>query len=221
LRPNGDRRSKLRSCPEQMERTTHPSGHCQHIDISKNLRSKYAITLSARVQDNSMYSLTHFAYLADWRDRKREHLIGAFDVLLTCRPKRPPSPTGARPFLSIRQGRSHVFLAIALALSACGGGKSGQPPMREAEEGVVTLTALPVTTTVELSGRTNATKIAEVRLQVDGFIKARLFAPDSSSIRSISVPTEPHATREPRNWQTPRPPPRGRRRRASSNIASP
>lgn len=126
-----------------------------------------------------------------------------------------PSPTGAIPFLSIRQGRPHVFLAMALALPTCGGGKSGQPPMREAEEGIVTLTALPVTTTVELTGRTNATKIAEVRLQVDGFIKARLFAPDSNSIRSISVPTEPHATRAPRNWQTLRAPPRGRRRRAS------
>lgn len=132
-----------------------------------------------------------------------------------------PSPTGARPFLSIRQGRSHVFLAIALALSACSGGKSGQPPMREAEEGVVTLTALPVTTTVELTGRTNATQTAEVRLHVDGFIKARLFAPNSRSIRSISVPTGPPATRAPHNWRTPRAPRRGRRRRASSNIAPP
>ncbi|MDQ1155772.1 hypothetical protein QE385_000099 [Sphingomonas sp. SORGH_AS 950] len=58
----------------------------------ENLRSKYAIILSARVQDNSMYSLTHFAYLADWRDHKREHLIGAFDVLLPVVPKRLPLP---------------------------------------------------------------------------------------------------------------------------------
>ncbi|WP_343528513.1 efflux RND transporter periplasmic adaptor subunit [Sphingomonas sp.] len=62
-------------------------------------------------------------------------------------------------------------------MSACGGGGggAGQPPMAEAEVGVVTLTAQPVTTTAELTGRTNATKTAEVRPQVDGIIKARLF----------------------------------------------
>ena len=79
--------------------------------------------------------------------------------------------------LSARPMRSPACLALLLAMSACGGGGggAGQPPMGEAEVGVVTLTAQPVTTTAELTGRTNATKTAEVRPQVDGIIKARLF----------------------------------------------
>ncbi|WP_302675708.1 efflux RND transporter periplasmic adaptor subunit [Sphingomonas faeni] len=49
------------------------------------------------------------------------------------------------------------------------------PKMPPAEVGIVTLKTEPVTTTTELTGRTAATAISEVRPQVDGIIKARLF----------------------------------------------
>ncbi|MEE4452165.1 efflux RND transporter periplasmic adaptor subunit [Novosphingobium resinovorum] len=46
---------------------------------------------------------------------------------------------------------------------------------QEAEVGVVTLKAEPVTVSTSLSGRTAATATAEVRPQVDGIIQSRLF----------------------------------------------
>nr|WP_169333631.1 efflux RND transporter periplasmic adaptor subunit [Novosphingobium nitrogenifigens] len=49
------------------------------------------------------------------------------------------------------------------------------PPMGPAEVGVVTLVAEPVTVSNELTGRTAATTASDVRPQVDGVIKARLF----------------------------------------------
>ena len=66
-------------------------------------------------------------------------------------------------------------LALALALAGCGAAQPQTPATQIAEVGVVTLTAQPVTTTTELTGRTAATMVAEVRPQVDGIIKARLF----------------------------------------------
>ncbi|MDV6331161.1 efflux RND transporter periplasmic adaptor subunit [Asticcacaulis sp. 201] len=48
-------------------------------------------------------------------------------------------------------------------------------PQRQVEVGYVTLSTEPVTLTSELTGRTTATKTAEVRPQVDGLIKAQLF----------------------------------------------
>ncbi len=67
-------------------------------------------------------------------------------------------------------------LALALTLAGCGGGsKGGMAPPPPAEVGVVTLTTSPVTTTTVLTGRTAATAMSEVRPQVDGIIKARLF----------------------------------------------
>ena len=69
-----------------------------------------------------------------------------------------------------------ALLAPALLLAGCGASSKNQPPPPgPAEVGVVTLTARPVTTTTELTGRTTATAVAEVRPQVDGIIKARLF----------------------------------------------
>lgn len=64
---------------------------------------------------------------------------------------------------------------IAAALSACTGGaqQGGPPPMPEV--GVITLAAQPAELTTELPGRTSAYRIAEVRPQVDGIIRRRLF----------------------------------------------
>jgi membrane fusion protein (multidrug efflux system) len=69
--------------------------------------------------------------------------------------------------------------AVALlALVACGPkapqGQGGPPAV-----GVITLKAEPVALTAELSGRTSAVLVSEVRPQVTGIIKARLFTEGS------------------------------------------
>ncbi|PJI87327.1 efflux RND transporter periplasmic adaptor subunit [Sphingomonas koreensis] len=74
--------------------------------------------------------------------------------------------------------RTPIAVTAALLLAGCGGAKQ-MPPQGPAEVGVVTLRAEPVTMTSELTGRTTATAIAEIRPQVDGIIKARLFTEGS------------------------------------------
>ncbi|EGD58000.1 efflux transporter, RND family, MFP subunit [Novosphingobium nitrogenifigens DSM 19370] len=64
---------------------------------------------------------------------------------------------------------------LALALAGCSQQQQQMPPMGPAEVGVVTLVAEPVTVSNELTGRTAATTASDVRPQVDGVIKARLF----------------------------------------------
>lgn len=66
-------------------------------------------------------------------------------------------------------------LSLAVALAACHEGGEQQPSTQPTEVGVVTLAAQPVITTTELTGRIAAAVTAEVRPQVDGIIKARLF----------------------------------------------
>lgn len=65
--------------------------------------------------------------------------------------------------------------AIALTLAACGGSPQTPPGQGKGQVTVVTLKAEPVTLIRELPGRTNAYLIAEVRPQVNGLIKQRLF----------------------------------------------
>lgn len=72
------------------------------------------------------------------------------------------------------------FLAGALTLGGCGGqapqaGAPGPTPVT-----VVTLKAQPVTLTRELPGRTSAYLVAEVRPQVTGIVKQRLFTEGGS-----------------------------------------
>jgi membrane fusion protein (multidrug efflux system) len=62
-------------------------------------------------------------------------------------------------------------------LCACGG--HPQPPRPTPTVGVVTIQPQPVPLTVELPGRTNPYEIADVRPQVGGIIKARLFVEGS------------------------------------------
>lgn len=74
---------------------------------------------------------------------------------------------------------SALAVAGVLFLSACDqqgqqqGG--GMPPMGPAEVGVVTIQPSRVVLTSELSGRTAAYRVAEIRPQVDGIITERLF----------------------------------------------
>jgi len=69
--------------------------------------------------------------------------------------------------------------AIALTLAACGQGKGGagggMGPGGPTPVGVIVAKTEPVNLTSELTGRTSAYLISEVRPQVGGIIKARLF----------------------------------------------
>ena len=73
------------------------------------------------------------------------------------------------------------ILAVSILLAGCGQQKSaGQaPPPSQPEVGVVTIQQQRVTLTTELSGRTAAQLIAEVRPQVGGIIQKRLFTEGS------------------------------------------
>lgn len=67
-------------------------------------------------------------------------------------------------------------LSLALLLAACGGKPpTGFDPNAPAQVGVVVVKTEPVALTTELSGRTSAALVSEVRPQVSGVIKARLF----------------------------------------------
>jgi membrane fusion protein (multidrug efflux system) len=65
--------------------------------------------------------------------------------------------------------------AIALTLSACGQKGAGMGAGGPTEVGYVVAQAQPVGLTTELAGRTSAYLVSEVRPQVGGVIKARLF----------------------------------------------
>ncbi|HEX4740237.1 MAG TPA: efflux RND transporter periplasmic adaptor subunit [Caulobacteraceae bacterium] len=74
---------------------------------------------------------------------------------------------------------SHLFAAVAavtaVGLTGCGASRPKGPPMGPAVVQVFTVQTRPVTLTTELPGRTNALEVADVRPQVNGIIKARLF----------------------------------------------
>lgn len=84
-----------------------------------------------------------------------------------------------------RPMRVHVLLStfvLAAALSGCGQGGPQGPAQGPGAVPVtvVTLRAEPVTLVRELPGRTSAFLVAEVRPQVTGIVKARLFTEGSS-----------------------------------------
>ena len=69
------------------------------------------------------------------------------------------------------------ILAGYLAVTGCGkqGAGVGQAPNMTPEVGVMTIQPQRVSLTTELSGRTSAHLVAEVRPQVSGIIQKRLF----------------------------------------------
>jgi membrane fusion protein, multidrug efflux system len=82
------------------------------------------------------------------------------------------------PFESARNRVLALFaLPAMLALAACGGGAPHAAPSGDftPQVTVVTLKSQSVTLTRELPGRTNAFLVAEVRPQVSGIVKQRLF----------------------------------------------
>jgi len=85
------------------------------------------------------------------------------------------------PRFSLRDAVAVLTISLSLALAGCGhkqqqGGGFGGP----AEVGVVTMKTEPVSLDIELSGRTSAFLVSDVRPQVGGIIQARLFTEGSN-----------------------------------------
>lgn len=85
------------------------------------------------------------------------------------------------PQFSLRDAVAVLAISLALALAACGhkqqqqGGFGGP-----ADVGFVTMKTQPVSLDVEISGRTSAFLVSDVRPQVGGIIQARLFTEGSN-----------------------------------------
>jgi membrane fusion protein (multidrug efflux system) len=100
------------------------------------------------------------------------------------RPDQVTPATGPLPpvrrFESVRRvlgtARPVGALSAAVVLAACGPhGPKGPPPMGPAAVSVITIQPQAVTLTADLPGRTSPFEVADVRPQVNGITKARLF----------------------------------------------
>ncbi len=78
-------------------------------------------------------------------------------------------------FLKTSAAPMAILLAISLGVTACGKKPAGMSMGGAADVGVVVVNTEPVNLTAELSGRTSAYLESEVRPQVGGIIKSRLF----------------------------------------------
>lgn len=74
-----------------------------------------------------------------------------------------------------RPGRTLVVVAGALALASCGGGAEQPPAPPPPLVSVVTIQAQSVPNIIELPGRIEAVRSAEVRARTDGIIERRLY----------------------------------------------
>lgn len=75
---------------------------------------------------------------------------------------------------SFRSAQPAAGIALALLLAGCGGEAPPAPPPPEVN--VVTISTQPVTNVVELPGRVQAVRTAEVRARVDGIVERRVYA---------------------------------------------
>lgn len=75
--------------------------------------------------------------------------------------------------LPVRRLRAGFLLPLMTALAACGGRAPPAPPPPEVQ--VMTLAGQPVTNVIELPGRIQAVRTAEVRARVDGIVERRLY----------------------------------------------
>jgi membrane fusion protein, multidrug efflux system len=82
---------------------------------------------------------------------------------------------------------SGLMMLAALALQGCGPGRAGGPPNQGPPEvGVVTIEPQAVTLRTELPGRTSPYAISDVRPQISGIVKARLFV-EGADVRAGQV----------------------------------
>jgi membrane fusion protein (multidrug efflux system) len=79
-----------------------------------------------------------------------------------------------------------ALLAAAVALSACSGQQGGGPQRPAPEVGFVTLAPQPVVLQSELAGRTTPYLVSDVRPQVSGIVKTRLFE-EGSKVKAGQV----------------------------------
>jgi membrane fusion protein (multidrug efflux system) len=79
------------------------------------------------------------------------------------------------PFLKAGAASLAVLLTLSLGVTACGKKPAAMPMGGATDVGVVVVSSGPVSMTAELSGRTSAYLDSEVRPQVGGIIKSRLF----------------------------------------------
>lgn len=86
----------------------------------------------------------------------------------------------------VRLMTATALLAVGLTTTACSKKQAAMPPAGPPEVGVVTVQSQRVALTTELSGRTAANLIAEVRPQVGGIIKKRLFT-EGSDVKAGQV----------------------------------
>ncbi len=78
--------------------------------------------------------------------------------------------------LSSSRAALPVLLLCTAVLTGCNEDRSAQPPVQpQAQVSVVVLHPQPVAITAELPGRVSANLVAEVRPQVNGIIKSRLY----------------------------------------------
>jgi membrane fusion protein (multidrug efflux system) len=80
--------------------------------------------------------------------------------------------------------RLGMILAVAAATAACG--RKPPPPSGPPQVGVMVVAPQPVSQTTELPGRTSPMLTSDVRPQVNGLIKARLFA-EGADVREGQV----------------------------------
>jgi len=66
-------------------------------------------------------------------------------------------------------------LPAFLLLAACDGASEAPPPVPPVEVSAITVTGQPVTNVIELPGRVQAVRTAEVRARVDGIVERRLY----------------------------------------------
>lgn len=78
------------------------------------------------------------------------------------------------------------IVAVSSMVSACGGGAADAPNQPKPQVNVVTLVSQPVTLTRTLPGRAAAFLVAEVRPQVSGIVRKRLFA-EGSNVKAGQV----------------------------------
>jgi membrane fusion protein (multidrug efflux system) len=98
---------------------------------------------------------------------------------IASRPGDPASPARARQSripMHVRNRAALLAVALSVVLSGCGGPQGGPPAGDQAVPvTVVTLKEEPVTLVRDLAGRTSAWQVADVRPQVTGIVKERLF----------------------------------------------
>lgn len=78
-----------------------------------------------------------------------------------------------RRFGTLRNSVAVAAAAVLFALAGCSADAPPAPPPPEVE--IVTIKAQPVTNVIELPGRVQAIRTAEVRARVDGIVQRRLF----------------------------------------------